>query len=506
MVRPKCLRTGSALMVSVLAAGLLAIGAMPARAMSATSIASSDAYSCALSTEGGVFCWGYRSTLPEPVSGLSSGVTAIFGGPSLVCAITAAGGVECWDREDAAPVAITGLSGGVVAVAPGGSISCALTDSGGVKCGWPAPTDVVGLTSGVTAITAGSSHACALTDTGGVKCWGSNRVGQLGDGTGIDSATPVDVEGLTSGVTAIGAGDDHTCAVTTAGGVTCWGANRSGQVGDAAIGDVAYSPVGVEGLPSGMSTVFGGRFHTCAVTAGGSVTCWGSNHQGQLGRHLRRWRPFGPGPVRHLAGVVSMALRVHSCALTGDGGVKCWGPNRLWEVGDGSGWRRLTPIGVWGFPGDPGGAYRPDMAIGATKNGAFSGDRIYNTTGQEQTRNATVAPGDAVVFFVHLRNRSPIADTIFLSGTRRTQNFTVHYFHGDREITETVTGVPPQRRGYPSYVTDMRPDGRIGLRIKVRVRPGTPIGWERTILLRATSGGDVRRVDVVRAIVTVAGV
>ena len=96
--------------------------------------------------------------------------------------------------------------------------------------------NVTGLSAGVSAIVA-SAHTCALLDPGGIKCWGLNGSGQLGDGTLTNRSTPIDVPGLLSGIKAIAAGNTHTCAVTTAGSIKCWGSNGSGQLGDGTTSD-----------------------------------------------------------------------------------------------------------------------------------------------------------------------------------------------------------------------------------------------------------------------------
>ena len=155
------------------------------------------------------------------------------------------------------PVTPTGLGSGVAAIATGNTINCALTTGGDVKCwgnGVLVPTDVPGLTSGVAAIDLNGDGGCALTTGGGVKCWGDNEDGSLGDGTTTADYSPVDVTGLGSGVASIAAQAIHPCALTTAGGVECWGNNFNGQVGIGSSGRVSV-PVGVVGLGLGGASV-----------------------------------------------------------------------------------------------------------------------------------------------------------------------------------------------------------------------------------------------------------
>lgn len=284
-------------------------------------VSSLGSHSCALTAGGGVKCWGYNAwgelgdgtttnqATPVDVMGLSSGAASVEVGANFSCVVTTAGGAKCWGDNHVnqigdgtattrpSPTDVSGLTSGVAAISAGVYHTCALTTSGGAKC-WglnmygrvgdgtttnrTTPVDVTGLTSGVASIVAGQTHTCAVTTGGGAKCWGFNNAGRLGDGTTTNRSTPVDVTGLTSGVASISGGDRQTCAVTTGGGVQCWGFNGYGQLGDGSNTDRS-TPVAVDGLTSGVASVSGGSSHTCALTTNGSVKCWGANYNGELG-------------------------------------------------------------------------------------------------------------------------------------------------------------------------------------------------------------------------------
>jgi alpha-tubulin suppressor-like RCC1 family protein len=275
-------------------------------------------HSCAVLNDGTVRCWGANGSfeagttttgpITSPVTvGLSGGALAVTASAGFhhTCVVAQGGAVQCWgdnsngqrgwgtSAASASPGAISGISN-AVSVACGDAHTCALLASGEVWCwglfapgvGAASPTKVSGTTTFRT-LAAGGSHSCGIATNGDLYCWGGNGSGQLGDGTTTNrtTATLVTTTALRGTVIALDGGVSHTCAITVGGGVFCWGNNSDGQLG---IGSTtsASSPTAVT-LSSGAGTAAallprGGFQHTCVVTDKGPQ-CWGANYIGQLG-------------------------------------------------------------------------------------------------------------------------------------------------------------------------------------------------------------------------------
>ena len=303
-------------------------------------VSAGSGHSLALKPDGSVLAWGWNGayqlgdgsrvsrSIPGPVSGLNSGVSAVAAGYLHNLALKSDGSVVGWGYN------------GYGQVGDGGPFGDVFT---------PLPVQVVGLTSGVVAVSAGEGHSLALRSDGSVVAWGWNAWGQLGDGTTTDRHTPVPVTGLTSGVVAIAAGGAMSYALKNTGAVVAWGDNTYGELGDGTTNG-SRVPVQVSGLTSGVSSIAAGRLHGLAVRSDGSAVGWGYNAWGQVGDNSLVNR-LAPVPISGLgSGVAAVAAgSVFSLALYTDGAVAGWGANHVGQVGDGTtSTNRLVPTQVVG--------------------------------------------------------------------------------------------------------------------------------------------------------------
>ena len=358
-------------------------------------------HTCAITPHGVVWCWGRNHSgqlgnntttiSATPVRVYDSGAVFLDGvmdicvGSEHTCAVKEDGTVWCWgdgtygqlgvgdsiDRIRA--FSVLDQDGnpfdGAVRVACGHGHTCAVKEDGTVWCwgqnsagqagspntGRVENPELVGGLAGQTVIgvTAGHSHTCALTSAGEMWCWGDNTYGQLGDGTVTASSLPVHVladgSSVFTGVVQADAGHDYTCAVKEDGTVWCWGGNADGQLGDGSYSE-RHFPVRLTSMPAqdrAMAVTAGAAF-TCALMSGGDVWCWGDGTYGQLGTGDAS-PSVTPMQVRDAAGtsftdVTGLgAMMNHVCAVKEDGTVWCWGDGTYGQLGTGDAYDRPYP-------------------------------------------------------------------------------------------------------------------------------------------------------------------
>jgi alpha-tubulin suppressor-like RCC1 family protein len=330
---------------------------------------------------------------------LGGNAITVSAGNAHTCAVMSGGDVRCWgwgsfgrlgyngtnnigDNETPAGHTVN-LGGTAVAVAAGGLHTCALLTGGRVRC-WghggdgalgygnihdigdnenPSSAGDVAVGGTVSQVVAGAFHTCAMTNSGSVICWGANDSGQLGyqgvnyigDNELPNSAgavllgyaySPFYIPGPDGKAAQITAGYAHTCAVTQAGGVRCWGWGAYGQLGYGNTHDVGrnqYPAAAGDVTLSGQATqVSAGTMHTCALLVGGAVQCWGLGSSGQLG--YGNTNSIGDNETPASAGTVSLgepAIKIaaggaHTCAVLQSGNIRCWGSGADGRLGYGN--------------------------------------------------------------------------------------------------------------------------------------------------------------------------
>ena len=329
------------------------------------------------------------------------------------CAVTKGKKVLCWGRGASGrlgddtevskddPVYVVDGDGSVghltdiVEVALGSSHSCALKGDGKVLC-WGGGTDGQLGNGGtgnkdhpvyvkadssadllnIVQITAGGGYTCALNKSGEVLCWGSDGNGKLGNGSTVtaNQSYPVFVHKSESSsnhltdIVQVQAGSNHTCALSSAGKVYCWGSGQYGQLGSSDATTTQGGSTGVDRhAPGAVLTASGGNPlggireislgnpHSCALLGEGGVKCWGSQSFGVLGNGLISQSPqFFPvdvlakfGSSGHLSGVVQLFTGgLHNCGLLPAGGVQCWGAGGYGSLGNGIRQSKARPVDV----------------------------------------------------------------------------------------------------------------------------------------------------------------
>jgi alpha-tubulin suppressor-like RCC1 family protein len=317
----------------------------------------------------------------------SQAVVTIYAKPSISLAtvsIEEYGRISYSTSGGTPPLVYSVVSGGGSVNSETGAYKAGATGAATVRV-----TDALGFTSesAVTvyrpnAVASGTSHACYMRASDGkVKCWGRSDLGQtgyestatLGDGAS-EMGGFLSYLSLGTGITAkaIAAGSKHSCVITSAGAVKCWGDNSSGQLGietiaggSAAIGDAASemgTALGATSLGTSRTAVqlAMGAAHTCVLalnsaTALKEARCWGANGYGQagVGDNSAGKTAIGDAASEMGDNLQSVSLGFepielasgddHVCALSAAGEVKCWGRNHLGQLGVGSTANALAP-------------------------------------------------------------------------------------------------------------------------------------------------------------------
>lgn len=304
-------------------------------------------HTCAVTADNRAYCWGLNEN--GQVGGGTAGEdpltpTAVAGGRRFVriragtyhtCGVNNYDVGFCWGKSAFGELG-AGTNFGITPIRVAGGLS-------------------------FRSVIAGGGFTCGVTTGDKGYCWGYNLDGALGDGTRTNRSKPVAIAGGLSFRSVIAGGgliDDaqgeqvdetHTCGLTTANLAYCWGQNSNGELGIGTFTGGVPRPSAVHGgLHFGQ--VIAGYYHSCGVTTTKLAYCWGLGSNGQLGdgSGTQRAVPTKVAGGLLFAGVSASPVGGHTCGITTGKRIYCWGDNSFGQLGDGTTTKRLSPVKVAG--------------------------------------------------------------------------------------------------------------------------------------------------------------
>ncbi len=355
-------------------------------------LAAGDAHNLFRKSDGSLHSWGLNaegqlgdasltsSSFPVSVdmSGVLAGKTlaGVVSGEAFSLALTTDGGLYSWGRN------IHGQLGN------GTTVSSSV----------PVAVNMSGALSGKTivALAAGSYHALALASDGTVYGWGHNAEGELGNNSTASSTVPVAVNtsGVLNGktVTAIAAGNTHSLALASDGNLYSWGGNAHGVLGNNST-STSLVPVAVlmNGVLSGktVTDIASAYLHNVVLASDGTVYTWGAGVVGELGNGPATSSsvPVAVSVSGVLSGKTVTAIAtglLHSMALTSDGNLYSWGDGTNGQLGNGANTQANVPVSV-DMTGVLAGKTLTDIDAGYFHNIVLDSDGALYTWGKNDS-------------------------------------------------------------------------------------------------------------------------
>lgn len=286
---------------------------------------------------------GRRNSVLDPANPIVGlGINA-----DRICVVRASGNAECVDDTYSQWNTVP-WGGRVTQFTSGYGHECALLETGKVRCrgsnfygqvGTPdgvsssSPVDIVTVpfTGPVKLVRAGLEATCALLVNGSIECVGNNRGFRFG-GNMSQSSTPLKLP-FAYPSASFGIGDEHICA-STAQWIQCLGRNDHSQIGFTPDFQTHDTPVLLAGFEGQIREVTAGFGFTCVLTNWGKVTCMGTNLYNRLGQPDSFNEGWGTVTLSKRAVAIS-AGNAHACVQMFDGTVECWGSNMDEQLGVG---------------------------------------------------------------------------------------------------------------------------------------------------------------------------